>query len=154
MTDAPSNPFLDLEDRQTPRPVKVRKEAAKKAAVTREAKREEEEERILLSLFLADRRQEKDSLLAGPLGAQVKAILSFARGMTLESAPELIDRVECAAWALDLSIDDRFVLLRLLNNAIVNLRVRNGLPPFHDALPDEAPRAFHRIKTMLGLDGR
>lgn len=148
------NPFEQFSEDHTPRRVKVRKEAARKAAVTREQSRQEEEDRILLSQFLAGQREDRDGLLAGPRGTEIRTLLSFARTMTLESAPELIARVEQAAWARELSLDDRFILLRLLNNAIVNLRVRNGQPPFEDRLWDEAPNAFFVIKNLLGLDGR
>lgn len=148
------NPFEAHAEASTPRPVKVRQQAAKKAAVTRESKREEEEERILLSLFLAGQREERDALLNGPHGGSVKALLAFARNMTLQSAPELVERVRAATWLQGLSVDDKFIVLRLLNNGIVNLRKRSGLPEFHDALPDREPKAFHKIKTILGLDGK
>jgi hypothetical protein len=149
-----TNPFLDLAEAQTPRPVKARQQAARKAAETRANNKQEEEDRILLSQFLAHRREERESLLAGPFGAEVKGLLSFARTMTLQSAPELIERVARAEWIKTMSVDDKFVLLRVINTAIVNLRVRNGLAPLDDALWCDSPRAFHIVKTLLGLDGK
>jgi hypothetical protein len=149
-----TNPFEALAEAQTPRPVKARQQAAAKAAATRANKAQEEEDRILLSQFLAHQRGERESLLAGPVGAEVKGLLSFARTMTLQSAPELIERVARAEWIKTMSVDDKFVLLRVINTAIVNLRIRNGLSPLEDALWDQAPRAFHTLKTIMGLDGK
>lgn len=148
------NPFEALAEAQTPRPVKVRQQAAAKAAQTRANAAQEKEDALLLSQFLAHRREEKDALLAGPFGAEVKALLSFARTMTLQSAPELIERVNRAEWIKTMSVDDKFILLRVLNTAIVNLRIRNGLSPLDDAIFEQAPRAFHVLKSIMGLDGK
>jgi hypothetical protein len=149
-----TNPFEALAEAQTPRPVKARQQAARKAAETRANNKQEEEDKILLSQFLAHRREEREGLLAGPFGAEVKALLSFARTMTLQSAPELIERVARAEWIKTMSVDDKFILLRVLNTAIVNLRVRSGLPALDDALWDQAPKAFHVLKSLMGLDGK
>jgi hypothetical protein len=152
-----TNPFLALEETQTPAAVKARKRGAEKAAATRAAKRTEDdaENEHLAKLYREHRRAQKEALLSGSHGAEIRHLLNWSARMTLSDAPQLIDRVRQAMiWIEDLDVDARFVLLRLLNNAIVNLRVREGLAPLDDGLWDERAKAFFVIKTTMGLEGK
>lgn len=120
----------------------------KKSAAQIAAEKEKED---LSKAYLGWRREQREALLNGPHGEKAKKLVHWCTRMSLTDAPEMISRVRAAmVWAEDLEPADRVTLLRMLNNAIVSLRERNGLPPFDDGLPDEEPKAYHQLKSLLG----
>jgi hypothetical protein len=80
------------------------------------------------------------SLLAGPYGADARALLGFLKNMTLTSAAELVDTID-RPWR-EADADTRFEVLSLIDDAIVALRERNGLPPLDDPLPGQPDNVF------------
>jgi xanthine/CO dehydrogenase XdhC/CoxF family maturation factor len=137
-----SNPFAAFADRHArkPRPRRVsEKEAARREKAA--------EERAQLSA--AHRRWRKDqiaALLAGPHGAQ--ALVEFLNSMDLQAEPELLEHVRSGPWH-DADEDTRFLILVIIDAALVRLRERQGMPPFDDPLPGEAPSAFLELQEWL-----
>jgi muconolactone delta-isomerase len=146
------NPFEQLAAEQTSNPVKAKQRAAeKRRAKSAQAEKELEDEGKLLVLYRRYKRQQVQSLLNGPRGPQVSALAAIMRTMTLESAPGLIRYARGSAWVTELSTDEKHILLGMIGRAITKVREKAGLPPFDDGLPGEPPKAFERIKTILGV---
>jgi hypothetical protein len=132
------NAFLDLAERQIPAPVKARRRAAEKRAATREEKALAERD-AQFRHWQREHRAELDAALAGPHGGALARLVLDA--MTLESDRTLIEQVRPDDWRTA-DGDIRFLVLRLVGEAIMRLRERNGLPPFDDPLLDQPPSAF------------
>src|SRR5262249_31490029 len=134
------NAFLDLAETQIPAPVKARRRAAEKRAATREEKALAERDAQFWH-WQREHRAELDAALAGPHGGALAQLVAFLDAMTLESDRTLIEQVRPDDWRTA-DGDIRFLVLRLVGEAIMRLRERNGLPPFDDPLLDQPPSAF------------
>ncbi|ACL57461.1 hypothetical protein [Methylobacterium nodulans] len=108
------------------------------------------EDEQLSKLYRAWKRQKLEALLAGPHGEEIRDLDRFMRRMGLADGPALIARVEAAAWIQEMDADARHDLLSLIGRRIALMRERNGLEPFNDGVPGDPPRAFERIKTLMG----
>lgn len=97
------------------------------------------------------RKEKVQALLNGPHGREISDLVAFLNRMRLSSAPTLIELIEQAAWIRSLSASDRFDLLQVISTSITRLRLRNGLPPFDDALPGHEPKACEQIKELMGV---
>lgn len=113
------------------------------------AERQLEENDALLRGYNAWLKERQETLLASPIGREVKGLLTFLRTMTLSSAPALVRLVETASWMRNAEPPTRAELLWLIDRGITRLRVREGLPPFDDALPGEPDSAFLTIREAL-----
>jgi hypothetical protein len=140
------NAFLDLAERQIPATVKARRRAA-------ETRRERAREKALAErdaqfrTWQREHRERLDAALAGSHGAKLATLLGFLESLTLETADALIECVRADDWAAA-DADTRFLVLRLINAAIVRLREQAGLEPFDDPL-DDRPDAFRVIRGLL-----
>jgi hypothetical protein len=110
-----------------------------------------DERDLLTKLYRQHVAERKQALLDGPHGKDIRGLLSFVRTMTPSSAPALVKLVENAAWLRTADDETRYGVLSLINRGIINLRKREGLMPFEDALPDEPPTASEQIKNLLGV---
>lgn len=152
LTQTAANPFEALAGAQIVAPVKRRFQRAEdRVRRSAEAEKELRDEEKLGKLYRRWRRQKVVMMQNGPWGKEVKDLLSFVRTMTLSSAPALLTLVERAAWIQAMPVNDRHDLLQEIGRQITLLRLREGLPPFDDALPGEEPKAFERIKEMMGI---
>jgi hypothetical protein len=143
---ASSGAFLELADKQISAPAKARQRAAEKRAETRERDKALEERDRQARMWRAWRRAKIEELLAGPYGTDVKALVDFLE--QLSSASELIEFIKCGPWH-NADSNTRFVVLGLVDLAIVEVREKRGLPPFDDPLPGEPPNAFLTIREWL-----
>ncbi len=110
------------------------------------------DERDLLSKrYRQQVAERKQGLLNGPNGKDIRGLLSFMRTMTPSSAPAMIKVIERSTWLLNADEETRYGVLSLINRAIANLRKREGLMPFEDAVLDEEPTASEQIKNLLGV---
>ncbi|ACL59926.1 hypothetical protein [Methylobacterium nodulans] len=101
--------------------------------------------------YRAWKRQKLEALLAGPHSEEIHDLDRFMRRLGLADGPALIARVEAAAsWIQEMDADARHDLLSLIGRRIALMRERNGLEPFNDGVPGDPPRAFERIKTLMG----
>jgi hypothetical protein len=141
------NAFEELAERQIAAPRKARMRAAEKRAATAAEKALAERERMA-DMWRRWRRERVDQLVNGSHGEAARTLVAFLDAMTLADATALIALVEGGPWrAAD--ADTRFLLLALIDGAIVTLRERAGLAPIDDALPGEPPATFQIIREML-----
>ena len=127
-----SNPFLAFAETVAP-PRKSRRQVVKKEQAALE------ERDHLFRLYKRQRKDDVAKLLAGPYGANAKELFEFLKGIDLHDAHELIERVHSGPWhAAD--ADTRFTILAVIDAELTRSRERNGLDPFDDPLPDEAPK--------------
>ncbi|HEX9321795.1 MAG TPA: hypothetical protein VF913_06700 [Xanthobacteraceae bacterium] len=138
-----SNPFEAFGEANAHR-VKPRRVTEKQKARQEAALRERDQ------LFRAHERRRKDeiaALLAGPYGAAAAALVEFLDHMN-EAATGLIELVRSGPWR-DADEDTRFLVILLIDRALVRSRERRGLPSFDDPMPDEEPDAFLQLREFL-----
>jgi hypothetical protein len=141
------NAFLDFAERQIPASVKARRRAAEKRATTREEKALAERD-AQLRHWQREHRAELDAVLAGPHGGALARLATFLDVMTMESANTLVEHIRADGWH-SADADTRLLVLRLIDTAIMQLRERNGMPPFDDPLFDQPPSVFLVLREML-----
>lgn len=147
------NAFEAYSDLAKPQWQRTRERAVEKRrdTIARKSQMEErlDERDLLTKLYRQHVADRKQALLDGPYGKDIRGLLSFMRTMTPSSAPALVKLVEAAGWLRGADQDTRHGVLSLINRGIANLRKREGLMPFDDALPGEAPTASEQIKSIL-----
>lgn len=146
--------FEELAAAQTPAPVKRKMDAAeRRAAKARQAEKDIKEQDALSKLYRKWKREQREALVNGPFGRELRGIFAFLDTMTLSSAPALIRLVESAPILKDLPAHDRGTLLGLIGAGIAKCREKAGLQPFDDEIPfrGEPPKAFSQIKTLMGV---
>lgn len=148
------NAFETYSEVAKPQWQRSRERATEKRRETMTARKTELEQKLderdlLTKLYRQHVAEKKQALLDGPFGKEVKGLLSFMRTMTPSSAPALVKLVENAAWLRGADLDTRYGVLSLVNRGIANLRKREGLMPFDDALPGEPLTASEQIKLLL-----
>jgi hypothetical protein len=117
---------------------------------TREATRREKALQERNRLSQAHRRWRKEAfnaLLKGPHGAAAQTLIDFLDHMQSDG-PELIAHVSAGPWR-DADKDTRFLILVLVDAAVIRLRERAGLVPFDDPLHDEESNTFLTIRKLL-----
>ena len=117
---------------------------------TREATRREKALQERNRLSQAHRRWRKqaiDTLLNGPLSAAARVLVDFLDRMQSDDECGLIDLVRSGPWR-DADADTRFLILVLVDAAVIRLRERAELAPFDDPL-DEEKSAFLRIRERF-----
>lgn len=151
-----ANFFDQIAETQTVAPVRRKLERAeKRQAAAKQAEQDQRDAEMLGRAFRAWKAAQRDALLSGPHGKEVRGIVSFLKTMQLSSAPALIRTIERSAWIHTMTVDERFRLLGIIGAGIAACREKNGLEPFDDEIPfAEPPKAFTQIKTLMGLQGR
>jgi hypothetical protein len=143
-----SQAFLDLADRQISSPSRARMRAAEKRAQTR-AEKAQVDKKKQFALWRKWRRERSELLLAGPYTDAARDLIELLDTLTPNAADMLLDRVRCGPWR-DADPDTRFMVLALIDTAIIELRERQGLPRFDDpVLPDDPPNVFLMLREML-----
>jgi hypothetical protein len=149
-----SNPFLDFGNAVVPyaRKRKIEKEKAKAAASTPEAKREAEKAK-LWDLYIEEMEKRRKVLVSGPYAGTAEALFSFLQTLSFDDGEKLIEMA--MVWQ-SAPRTTRFLVLQIIDEAMINLRERNGLLPFDDPLPpglaapdEETENAFLRIQKIL-----
>jgi hypothetical protein len=75
-------------------------------------------------------------------------LVSFLNDMSAADGARLIAVVRAGGWQRA-STEVRFEVLSLVNDAIVRLRERHGLPLLDDPLPNERSSAFLVIRELF-----
>lgn len=121
--------------------------AAAKARVRRDDKRERTERLII---WKAEWQKEREAFLASPHGVAARDLIEFMKTMGSNQAADLVALIKAQAWA-QADADTRFMVLRLVGDAIMALRRKQGLPEIDDPLPwgDAPPSAFIIIRELL-----
>jgi hypothetical protein len=147
MADA-SNPFEALALRQISSPRKAQLRAAEKRAQSRVEKAQLDKETQFV-LWREWRRERSDALLAGPYADAARDLIALLNRLRPNAADMLLERVCGGPWR-DADPDTRFLILALIDAAIVEMRERNGLPPFDDpVLPDDPLNVFLTLRELL-----
>ena len=137
------NAFLDLADFQIAGPVKARQRAAEKRAARRAGGADQEK---LSRQWRQWHEERRAALLAREHGHAAGVLAEFLDGMTLHDGAALI---AFAAPLQAADADTRHEVLALIDNAIVALRERHGLPAFDDPLPGEPANVLLKIREAL-----
>ena len=149
-----TNPFLDLHNETVPYAKRRKTERAKaKAEVnTPEAKREAEKAK-LWELYLEELEKRRKVLISGPYAGTAEALFQFLKALTFDDGERLVDMA--MVWQ-SAPRTTRFLVLQMIDEAMIELRTRNGFAPFDDPLPeglaapgDETTNAFLRIQKIL-----
>jgi hypothetical protein len=89
--------------------------------------------------------------LAGPYGALVEKLHDVLKLATIDAVDSVIGIVEEIVHQ-DIPADVGYVLLGMIDDAIIRIREQNGLAPFDDAiLDDEDPTVFGICKARIGV---
>lgn len=148
-----SNPFETYAETSKPVWRQKREAASAKRAETIRAKtrleEQLEEKQALNKAYRAHKRAERERILCGPYGKDVRSLITFLRTLTFASAPALVKFVERSTWIRHAPDDVRYEVLSIVNRAIQKLREKEGLNPIEDALPEQPPTAFHVIREMI-----
>jgi hypothetical protein len=136
------NSFLQIAEQQISSPRKARQHAAEKRAVQKALAERDRQSR----LWRTWRHQRVDALLAGEHGEAAQGLIAFLDEMTLDDPATLIAMAD--RWR-DADADACFLVLALIDRAIIRLREQQGLPPFDDSLPGAPPTVFLAIRAAL-----
>jgi len=145
-----NNPFEALADRQLAAPVKARIRASEKRAATVKPTAQEQKQLDVSRQVRLYRRWKRGQIREfAQRNPQVFSDLRrLLRHQTLHNTELLLRFSRCHLRQLK-SFHDRSIALGMIGTAIARLRIRNGLPPFDDSLPDELPTVFEVIRTEL-----
>ena len=124
---------------------KTEKAKAKAEANTPEAKAKAEKDK-LWNLYLDELEKRRKVLVSGPYAGTAEALIAFLKQLSLSDGEELVQMA--MIWQSAPSTT-RFLVLQLISEAMMNLRIRNGMAPFDDPLWDEEDNAFIRIRRIL-----
>lgn len=141
------NPFqrLALETVPYARRRKLEKQKAKLVASTPYEKAKESKAK-LWDQYLDELEKRRKVLIAGPYAGTAEALVAFLKVLTFEDGDKLIEMAMVWQGAPKTT---RFLVLQLIDDAMINLRVMNGMAPFDDPLWDEEPNAFLTIRSLL-----
>jgi hypothetical protein len=140
------NPFTAFGETYAPTR-KPRRQGVSAREATRREKALQERDRLSLA-HQRWRKEAFNALLKGPHGAAAQTLIDFLERMELSDAPELIARVSAGPWR-GVDADTRFLILVLVDAAVIHLRERAGLMPFDDRLRDEESNTFLTIRKLL-----
>jgi hypothetical protein len=90
------------------------------------------------------------ALMESEHGTNYRMLLSLLKRLTTQSAHELVNYVKQAQWITRCDADQKFVVLSMIDMAIIRTRIRAGLPEFDDALPGEPDNQFLIIRKIIG----
>lgn len=141
------NPFqrVGLETVPFARRRKVEKEKARLEAKTPRARAELAKGKQW-GRYLEELEKRRKILTSGPYAGTAEALVAFLKALTLDDGEQLI---EMAAIWQGAPSTTRYLVLQMIDEAMINLRERNGLAPFDDPLWDEPDNAFITIRRML-----
>jgi len=148
MTD---NPFLAYAAKVQPW---AAKKAARKAELAQNRAQKKalikvlQERDLLMRLWKNWRRDVVKASLEGPYQKQLEQLIAFLDAMKLEDERKLLKLVQAGPWT-EAHIDIRYLVLRLCSTRLANLREKEDLPPFDDALPGQPLTVYQLIRARL-----
>jgi hypothetical protein len=149
LTAAAKRRHKDIERRAAKSVVTKESEAPMKGTAREEARDERD---ALVARYRRAIAQERDELLHGPYGSQISTLQKYLRVMEMEGSGKLVKMVCDAPWLRGADQETKRGVLSMIADAILRVRVRNGLSPFDDSIDPEPPTAFQVIrKSMMGV---
>lgn len=129
------------------------RQARRGPAASAEAERAQHEETVCFRAYLAWRRSHVEELLAGPLGAEVRALRAFLRRLAPDAPQpvtgrDLVEHVRAAAWLRGADDTTRARVRWMIGQAIRWAKARRGLDD-DDPLPGEPQSARQAIAELL-----
>lgn len=132
------------------REAEARREAAKAARapmVKRGLEKAQIEKAKQLIRYRQWKAEVREGMTRGDYGIEIIELLKAMRRPT--RAGGMVDYILKSKWLLKCSDDVRTTLLGYIDHAMVRHNIRNGYPPFNDALPGEPPTDFLIIRRHL-----
>lgn len=155
MTDQP-NFFEQMGDRQIVQATRAKRRAAAKRApmvpVTA-LEKEQRRQQFQARRWRHDRRRRIREAVESAEHPGWKDLARILRRLDLERPEELLEHIQNAKWLSEAELDIRYLVLSIIDTAIIRLRERNGLEPFDDALPGEEPTVFELARRMIIPEG-
>jgi hypothetical protein len=102
----------------------------------------------LLRAWKKFHREELEAVVAGPHGAVLRELLRMFENLEHVRPSQLIGLVGAIDWAV-IDYSTRLTVLHELNNSITAFRVKHGVEPIDDNLPDAPDTPFRTIKAIL-----
>lgn len=143
------NPFqrVGLDVVPSARRHKSAKEKAKAALVPKTAlEKAQAAKDKLWEQYLAELEKRRKVLTSGPYAGTAEALVAFLKTLTMEDGDKLIEMAMVWQGAPSTT---RFLVLQLIDEAMINLREMNGLAPFDDPIDPNETNAFLTIKKLL-----
>jgi len=120
--------------------------------VPRGAAKALQEDAAQLRRYRAFWKQEMKRVLAGPHGDEVWTVMHTLEKLSPQSVDPLLKAMDDVDWFRNANDHTRFVLLGLIDDAIIRMRIRYALAPFDDSLPGEEPTVFEICRTELNRE--
>jgi hypothetical protein len=139
------NPFQSFNERNIPYAGRRKLEKARLVPKTAQEKQKAEKDR-LHELWLIEFDKRKQTLLKGEHAGPARALCSMLDTIGLDDGDLIIEVAQ--SWQAA-PRSTRFLVLQLIDEALVALRERHLMPPFDDPLWGEEDNVFLRIRRLL-----
>jgi hypothetical protein len=140
--------FATSVTRQTRSKPRVVTSDAQAPMVLRGAEKEIAETDAQLRRYERARKQEQEGLLDGPHAEGARALVTLLKALSPDQAPALIQLLEDFNWFRNATDHDRLIVLGMIDDAIIRMRIRAGLPPIDDSIGED-PTMFELCRSEL-----
>jgi hypothetical protein len=107
-----------------------------------------EERNCLSRVYRKQREADIAALLTGPHGVEARALIELLDSTDVDECA-LVAHVRSGPWCnAGADEDTRFLILAIIDRALIRARERRGLVPFDDPLGDES-NAFLELREQL-----
>lgn len=151
IADTQQNAYSKARDKSAERRLAklVVKSEADAPMVASPADKERFEKQELLKRFNKAMTARRKTLLEGHHQHEIKGLFQILDSLTPTSPPALMSYLAKCQWFVNADYSTRHDILWVIDTEIMRFRVRQGLSPFDDGLPDEAPTAFRICRHHL-----
>jgi hypothetical protein len=139
------NPFSRLAVETVPYARRRKIDALADVPKTEHEKKRVEQDK-LWEKYLLELEERRKVLVSGPYAGTAEALIAFLKVLTFDDGEKLIEMAMVWQGAPRTT---RFLVLQIIDEAMINLRTMNGLAPFDDPMFDEPPNAFLTIRSLL-----
>lgn len=115
-----------------------------------ELEKKQAEAAILLKMYRAWRRELKAQIIARH-GRDFAELMRLIRNLDWRNADGLVNYVDEAEWLRSADYDTKLATLSYMDESLCRARIRQGLAPFDDGLPqlDEEPGPGIKLRYIL-----
>jgi hypothetical protein len=151
LADTQQNAYSKARDRASERRLAklVVKSEADAPMVASPADKERFEKQELLKRFNKAMTARRLDLLNGPHSKDIKGLFQILDSLTPSSPPALMSYLAKCQWFVNADYSTRHDILWVIDTEIMRFRIRQGLSPFDDGLPDEPPTVFCIVRHHL-----
>lgn len=141
--------FADSVTRRKPSRLRVVTSEAQAPLVVRGVEKQIADNNTQMRRYQQARAQEQQGLLEGAHAEGAHALVTLLKALSPSSAPALLQLLEDFDWFKSASDHDRLTILGMIDDAIIRVRIREGLSPIDDSLPGEDPTVFEICREGL-----